>query len=114
MVALIAGPAPITPTLAQEESYITDAAEAASCENVCNTYVPPQDEQECRDLANERLEAEFWRSQAVLGRLSTNRREELKESEELFYDEEDASSAVLKERVHIAYGVLPFGWQALQ
>ncbi len=32
---------------AQEESYITDAAEAAACASVCNTFVPPQTEEEC-------------------------------------------------------------------
>ena len=93
------------PTLAQTESYITAADEASACEGVCNTYVPPQDEQECRDLANERWQTEYFRSTSALGRLQTRRKAELQESEDIFVDEEDASSAVLKERVHIATAV---------
>ena len=43
------------PTQAQTESYITDADEAAACEGVCNTFVPPQTEEECEELRSERL-----------------------------------------------------------
>ena len=100
----LAGLAPPT-AQAQTESYITASDEAAACEGVCNTFVPPQDEQECRDLANERWQTEYFRSTSALGRLQTNRKAELQESYEIFVDEEDASFAVLKERVHIAYGV---------
>ena len=45
VVVLAAGLAP--PTNAQE-SYITDADLAAACEGVCNTFVPPQTEDECK------------------------------------------------------------------
>ena len=90
---------------AQTESYITDAADEAACNSVCNTFVPPQDEQECRDLANERWQTEYFRSTSALGRLQTRRKAELEESQEIFVDEEDASFAVCKERVHIAYAV---------
>ena len=59
---LASGLAP--PALAQTESYITDADEAAACEGVCNTYVPPQTEEECRELHLERFNAEYSRHYA--------------------------------------------------
>ena len=43
----LVGLAPLTPAQAQE-SYIIDTDESAACEGVCNTFVPPQTEEECR------------------------------------------------------------------
>ncbi len=87
---------------AQEESYITDAAEAASCENVCNTFVPPQDEQECRDLASSRFHEEMDRHASTFGRLPTQRQAELDESQAMFEAEDDAFIAVRDERIALA------------
>ncbi len=38
-------------TVTQVESYI----EAAACVGVCNTYIPPQNAEECAELRNERF-----------------------------------------------------------
>lgn len=54
LAVALAEPAPPT-AQAQTESYITAADEAAACEGVYNTYVPPTTEDECRALAADRL-----------------------------------------------------------
>lgn len=50
-----------TPTQAQVESYIEAADAAASCDRVCNPYTPPQTEEECAKLRNERYQKEYAR-----------------------------------------------------
>ena len=53
VVVSLAGLAPPT-AQAQTESYITEADLAAACDGVCNTYVPPQTEDECEELWRDR------------------------------------------------------------
>ena len=93
------------PTLAQEESDITDAAESASCANVCNTFVPSQTEDECQDLYWERFNEEERRHLNTSVRLKTRRQEEWDESTWIFFDEMEALEAVRDERIKIASGV---------
>ena len=90
---------------AQEESYITDAAEAAACASVCNTFVPPQTEQECRTLYWERWEEEYLRNFDALIRLANRQQAELETSHDIYYEEWIALKAVNDERVAIARAV---------
>ena len=100
-VVLAAGLAPPT-AQAQEESYITDAAEAASCASVCNTFVPPQTEDECEELHRDRFNEETLRHHDRSVHLANRRAEEWEESEGIFFDEMDAITAVRDEKIAIA------------
>lgn len=74
-VIALAGLAPVTLAQAQTESYITDVDEAAACEGVCNTFVPPQTEKECRGLVQSRIYEEEAQHASAVNRLSRNRQE---------------------------------------
>ena len=83
---------------AQTESYITDADEAASCEGVCNTYVPPQDEAECRALAAERWQAEYQYNISRVARIQSLYDSAMESSLDIYTDELGARVAVRNER----------------
>lgn len=85
VVALAAGLVP--PTLAQEESYITDAAEAAACASVCNTFVPPQTEDECEELRGERLSQAYDDHALGTARNGKRRQKGLDLSAEVYFSE---------------------------
>lgn len=101
VVVLAVGLAPPT-AQAQTESYITDADEAAACEGVCNTYVPPQTEDECKQLHRDRFNEETLRHHDRSGRLANRRAEEWEESLGIFFDEMDAITAVRDEKIVLA------------
>lgn len=90
------------PAEAQTESYITEADEAAACEGVCNTFVPPQTEAECEELMRTRFYDEYFRHSNRMGILSNRRAEEWEESLGIFFDEMDAITAVRDERIKLA------------
>lgn len=69
---------------------------------VCNTYVPPQTEDECCELARSRFYDEENRHSERMVRLYTKRQEEWDESNEIFVDENLALIAVRDERTKIA------------
>lgn len=101
-VGVIVSLAVLAVNQAQEESYITDAAEAASCANVCNTFVPPQTEDECEELMRTRFYEEYWRNSNALGRLASSEEKELEASHDIYHEEWVALKAVLDERVGLA------------
>lgn len=93
------------PAMAQTESYITDAEEAASCEGVCNTFVPPQDEDECRALASEHWADEYEYNLSRLTRIQTLYNDALEVAANIRLDERAAAGAVRLERINAAKAV---------
>ena len=90
---------------AQTESYITAADEAAACEGVCNTYVPPQTEDECRELAGERWAAEYERNNRRVTRIQLLYNEAIDVSREIAEDELKAIGAIQGEAHNAAKAV---------
>lgn len=101
VVALAAGLAPMAPTQAQEcfaiqESYF---------DNLPGCVNPPQNEEECATFQNERLEAEFWRSQDKIAQINTLYNDAVKVSDDIFGDKLTVLHDIRQKKINIAKAV---------
>ena len=91
-----------TPTQAQVESNIEAAEEASSCDRVCNTYTPPQTEEECAKLRNERYQEEYARYNNRTIANQRRRDRVLGLSLDIWLEESNANHQEYNEKVAIA------------
>ena len=101
VVALAAGLAPMAPTQAQECSAIQESY----FDNLPSCVNPPQNEEECATFRNERLEAEFWRSQDNLAQINTLYNDAVKVSDDIFGDKLTVLHGIRQKKINTAKAV---------
>ena len=97
-IAVSAGLAPMAPTQAQECSAIQESY----FDNLPGCVNPPQNEEECATFQNERLEAEFWRSQDKLAQINTLYNDAVKVSDDIFGDKLTVLHDIRQKKINTA------------